>query len=63
MHALSSLGCFAEKLRVVMCAGPHAMLLRSDMMELLYAAFAALGQTHDRTMQQYTNWCSLLRAR
>ena len=70
VHALSlerigqsSLGGFAEKLRLFMCAGPHAVLLRSDMMELLYAAFAALGQTHDRTMQQYTNWVGRLGTR
>ena len=70
VHALSlerigqsSLGRFAEQLRLFMCAGPHAVLLRSDMKELLYAAFAALGQTHDRTMQQYTNWVGRLGTR
>ena len=61
--AQSSLGRFAEKIRLFMCAGPDAVLLRGDMKELLYAAFAALGQTDDRTIQQYTNWVGRLATR
>ena len=53
----------AEKLRLFMCAGADAVLLRSDMKEMLYAAFAALGQSRDRTMQQYTNWVGRLATR
>ena len=57
------LGRLAERLRLFMCAGPDAVLLRRDMKEILYAAFAALGQTHDRTIQQYTNWVGRLATR
>ena len=35
-------GLFAEKLRKYMCDGPHAVLLRQDMMLRLFPAFAAL---------------------
>ena len=61
--AQCSLGRFAEQVRLFMCGGPDAVLLRGDVKELLYAAFAALGQTCDRTMQQYTNWVGRLATR
>ncbi len=38
---------FAEKLRLFMCVGAEAVLLRDDMEEMLYADFAALGQSQD----------------
>ena len=56
------LGRFAERLRLFMCAGPDAVLLRRDMKETLYVAFAALGQG-DRTIQKYTAWVGKLSTR
>ena len=57
------LGLFAERLRRYMCADPDAVLLRRDIKEKLYAAFAALGGRGERTLQQYIAWVGKLSTR
>jgi len=53
----SALGMFAERLRKYMCAGSDAVLLRRDMLEKLFPAFAAIG-THSerRQLHHYRQW-------
>ena len=57
------IGRFAERLRRYMCAGLDAVLLRRDIKEKLYAAFAALGGRGERTLQQYIAWVGKLSTR
>jgi len=57
----SPLGLFAERLRKYMCAGPDAVLLRRDMLEKLFPAFAAIGTNSERRqLRHYREWVERL---
>ena len=59
--ARTPLGLFAEKLRKYMCDGPNAVLVRRDMLEKLFPAFAALDpRSARRGMQHYKEWVQRL---
>ena len=59
--ARSPLGLFAEKLRKYMCDGPNAVLVRRDILQKLYPAFAALDPgSARRGMQHYKEWVQRL---
>ena len=59
--ARTPLGLFAEKLRKYMCDGPNAVLVRRDMLETLFPAFAALDpRSARRGMQHYKEWVQRL---
>ena len=54
---------FAEKLRRYMCNGPDAVLLRRDMVQKLFPAFAAIDpQNERRQLQHYKQWVARLAA-
>jgi hypothetical protein len=53
----SPLGLLAEKLRNYMCDGPDAVLLRQDMLEKLYPAYAAIDtRSERRQLHHYKQW-------
>ena len=57
----SALGLFAERLRKYMCAGSDAVLLRRDMLEKLFLAFAAIGTNSERRqLRHYREWVERL---
>ena len=57
----SSLGLLAEALRQHFCSGPTAVLLRADIKEKIYAAFASLAvRGPARTEQLYARWVANL---
>ena len=57
----SPLGRLAEKLRTYMCAGPGAVLLRRDMLEKLFPAFAAIAAgSVRRELHHYKRWVQRL---
>ena len=50
----SSLGLLAARLRFYMCGGPHAVLLRQDMVDKLFPAFAGIEEGSDaRQLHHY----------
>ena len=57
----SALGMFAERIRKYMCAGPDAVLLRRDMLDRLFPAFAAIGKHSEmRQLHHYRQWVGRL---
>jgi len=59
--ALTPLGRFAEQLRKYMCDGPNAVLVRRDIMQRLFPAFAALDpRSARRGIQHYKEWVQRL---
>jgi hypothetical protein len=57
----SPVGQAAFLLRRYMCHGPDAVLLRADMLNMLFPAFAALDSQSDRRqLQQYKAWVKKL---
>lgn len=55
------LGLFAEKIRKYMCDGPNAVLVRRDMMQRIFPAFAALdSRSARRGLQHYKEWVQRL---
>ena len=57
----SVLGLFAEALRQYFCSGPTAVLMRPDVKEKIYAAFASLAVCGaQRTEQLYERWVAKL---
>jgi hypothetical protein len=53
----SSLGLLAEKLRKYMCDGPDAVLLRQDMLEKLFPAYAGIdARSERRQLHHYRQW-------
>ncbi len=59
--AQTPLGRFAFKLRQYMCAGPGSVLLRPDMKDKVYAAFAGIDPNDAaRTLSMYKNWAQKL---
>ena len=60
----SALGLLAEALRQHLCFGPTAVLLRADIKEKIYLAFASLAvqgvQRQQRTEQHYERWVAKL---
>ena len=57
----SALGLLAQALRQHFCYGPTCVLLRADIKETIYAAFASLAMSGPRrTVQLYEQWVSKL---
>jgi hypothetical protein len=60
----SSLGSLAARLRFYMCGGPHAVLLRQDMVDELSPAFAGIEEgSAARQLHHYKHWVSRLASR
>ena len=57
----SALGLLAQSLRQHFCAGPSSVLLRADIKDIIYPAFASLTvRAARRTQQHYEQWVSKL---
>jgi len=56
----SALGLLAESLRHYFCAGPTAVLLRANIKDKIYAAFALMQEGKQRTVQVYERWVAKL---
>ena len=57
----SALGLLAQSLRQHFCAGPSSVLLRADIKDIIYPAFASLTvRAARRTQQHYERWVSKL---